>query len=135
MSLERRKPPGEAWETVEADSGGGSQTLEQVLTEGNDAGGQDIDMGEAAVVVATGYYRSDGFSLETVLGIIGCGPDSGFFANPPAGNIAFSASGSKGATVAVDAGGLAIINLPTVDPVIAGALWNDGGTPAISVGP
>jgi hypothetical protein len=41
MSLERRKEAGQAWETVVADSGG-SQTLEQVLTAGDDAGGLNI---------------------------------------------------------------------------------------------
>lgn len=52
----------------------------------------------------------------------------------PTGTTAYAASGANGATVALDAGGLAIINLPAADPHIAGALWDDGGTPAISTG-
>lgn len=46
----------------------------------------------------------------------------------------FAADPSQGATVSLNANGLPITNLPTVDPAIAGALWNDGGTPAISAG-
>lgn len=50
-----------------------------------------------------------------------------------AGTAAFTAGGG-GATAALDCGALPVINLPTVDPGIAGALWNDAGTPAISAG-
>lgn len=46
----------------------------------------------------------------------------------------FTADSGAGATAALDAGALPIINLPTSDPGIAGALWNDSGTPAISAG-
>lgn len=59
---------------------------------------------------------------------------TGIFSNPAADVPAFTAVGDAGGTVALDAGGLAIINLPAADPHIAGALWNDGGTPAISTG-
>ena len=35
----------------------------------------------------------------------------------------------------LDLGGLPVLNLPTSDPGVAGALWNNSGTPAISSGP
>ena len=31
--------------------------------------------------------------------------------------------------------GVLIVILPTADPLIAGALWNDSGTPTVSAGP
>lgn len=46
----------------------------------------------------------------------------------------FRAVSSHGSTVALDCGGLPIAALPTANPHIVGALWNNGGTPAISAG-
>lgn len=39
---------------------------------------------------------------------------------------------SHGSTIALNAGGLPVTNLPTSDPGISGALWNNAGVPAIS---
>lgn len=52
----------------------------------------------------------------------------------PSMGAAFTAVGGNGATVALNAGGLPVTNLPSADPHIAGALWNNAGTPAISAG-
>lgn len=52
----------------------------------------------------------------------------------PAATACFTAANDGGATVALNSGGLPIVNLPSADPHIAGALWNDGGSPAISTG-
>jgi hypothetical protein len=48
---------------------------------------------------------------------------------------AFVVQNGAASVGALDCGGLPILQLPTVDPEIVGALWNDGGTPAISTGP
>ena len=38
-------------------------------------------------------------------------------------------------SIAVTPDGVLIVILPTADPLIAGALWNDSGTPTVSAGP
>jgi hypothetical protein len=83
---------------------------------------------------ARGAFAQIGVETEDETTGTHMGATTGIASVPDADNIAFRASGSAGATVALDAGGLTIINLPTVDPGIAGALWNNAGTPAISAG-
>lgn len=60
---------------------------------------------------------------------------NGVQSNPTGPNkTAFIASGGQGATAALDCGFLPVVNLPTSDPHVNGALWNNVGTPAISAG-
>ena len=73
---------------------------------------------------------------------IGLSLSGGVFIYPPdatainvaadPGNPCIAADGEYGATVALDAGGLTIQNLPTADPGTSGALWDNAGIPSFS---
>jgi hypothetical protein len=65
---------------------------------------------------------------------VGASSIFGVQSNPGGSEAAFVAEGGAGAIVSLDCGELPVINLPTVDPHIDGALWNNAGTPAISTG-
>lgn len=43
-------------------------------------------------------------------------------------------TGAVTVTASFDGGTVILPNLPTVDPVVAGALWNDAGTLKVSAG-
>lgn len=64
-----------------------------------------------------------------------CFFEQGFNSNPPPGVAAYNAYADAGGLASLDCDGLPILNLPTSDPHILGALWNNDGTPAFSTGP
>ena len=93
------------------------------------AGGLGFDDGTNAAAVQAGivFVASDttdeAYNMRSGAGITSASPPSA---------PCFSALAGAGATVAFDAGALPVVNLPTADPGIDGALWNNAGTPAIS---
>lgn len=72
----------------------------------------------------------DGAGQEGYFIGVGLGIQSASPADVPA----FQAQNADGATVALDCGGLTIINLPTSDPHIATALYTTGGAVLVSAG-
>ena len=94
------------------------------------AGGLDFDDGTngaaiSAVVVVVASEAGEAYNMR-----LGNGITSASTISAPC----FSAYDTAGATVALDAGGLPVVNLPAADPGIPGALWNNAGIPAISGG-
>ena len=87
-----------------------------------DAGGLRIE--NASDVIADGSMQA--------AGVVAYG--QGMSSRPDSPNAAYAVDANGSGTVALDAGGLPITNLPTSNPHIAGALWNNAGTPAISAG-
>lgn len=115
-----------------------------------DTGNMAINLGDGDINAVNGELLIDNFTnfAEVKGGGVIAGSDiggvnaetysmrvgHGIHSNPAAGVPAFTAQTLAGGTVALDCGTLAIVNLPTADPHIAGALWNSAGTPAISAG-
>jgi hypothetical protein len=96
----------------------------------------DVDISYGAISGeangGTAWFSGDGVTLDGAgsaymnrNGIVGAASNGG---------ASFRASSSSGSDSAMDCGGLPIINLPTADPHIAGALYNLAGVPTISAG-
>lgn len=113
-------------------TGGGGLSLGTDSVWGLSAG-QDGPNGQEAFVDNTGF-NADAYDDEGAQRSQLSAQSDGVTCGPVAGGSAFTAQSTFGGVAALDCGTLAIINLPTSDPHIAGALWNDGGTPAISTG-
>lgn len=96
---------------------------------GGDDGGLILgsDGNNEAALAADSLEFADGSGSDVAIGHNGV-------TSAPADAPCLTADGANGATVALDAGGLPVVNLPSADPHIAGALWNNAGTPAISAG-
>lgn len=98
-----------------------------------DAGGLMIvtDDGTANVLIRPYQFTLESDTTDEAYAIT---VGTGMVAAGPSGGTCFRATDEAAATVALDCGTLAIVNLPTADPHIAGGLWNNSGTPAISTG-
>jgi hypothetical protein len=92
--------------------------------------GTTIDLfgGPGAAQLTLSADSGGQITVETLTGVI---------ATPEAGATCFTANGSQGAIVALDAGGLHVIGfqgLPTSDPHSAGALYTTAGALMVSAG-
>lgn len=89
------------------------------------AGGVWFDTSGSPVVLKIRNGDDDGWSPVGVLGL---------FSEAVITAEYFRATSGDPTEGALDCNGLSITNLVTTDPAIAGALWNNAGTPAISTG-
>lgn len=150
----RTGPDVAGWSAV-GSGGGGGLALTGWTEDASDpanlaSNGGNLDLGAGSLSIESGEILIDNFTNfgEFRSGAAVVGSDSGaegaetyamrvghgVTAAAPPGTAAFTALTAAGATVAFDANGLAIINWPTVDPHIEGALWNNAGVPTFSSG-
>lgn len=134
------------WTQIGGGGGGGGLALTGWSEDsGNPAdvatNGGALDLGDGNVHAQDGTGNVAGIEPSGTVFVNGAAGDLyviqagvGITSQPPPDIAAFTAFSENGGTVAMDAGGLSIINLPTSDPHIASALWNNAGTPAISAG-
>ena len=133
--------------SIQPGSGGGGGGLPTGWTQAGDpadvstqGGGLYVGTGDLDTPTSDYVYAGPSpgqFGVSDMAGVenysVGVGVGIVSVPTSNAGN-AFRADPTGGGTVALDCGTLPIVNLPTADPHIAGALWNNAGTPAISSG-
>jgi len=119
-------------------------TLAQVLADGNDGGGQEITgvsrvilgtPGAATIHLTTNPGATTTIALESQAGnkalMLRAGENPGDVVGLTAINAPLLVEGSGGVHLHAP---LVLLNLPTADPHMVGAVWNEAGTLKVSAG-